>query len=79
MIKFENKTNGRFYYMYSETDLFNELVFCIIRGGKDSCIKRTYGYNSEINIRREINRISKVRIKRGYSLVENSSDIFISV
>lgn len=70
MIKFENKTNGRFYYLVSNTDILNDLVLTVIRGGIHSRVVRHYGFNNRIAIQKEIDRITRIRIRRGYTLVE---------
>ncbi len=70
MLKFENQTNGRYYYIYVETDLFGDNVLRVIRGGCG--IKRVSGRvvagNSEI-IEKELKRLSRIRLQRGYTLV----------
>lgn len=71
MIKFENKKNGRYYYLVVNRDMFNHLVLTIIRGGKNSSFSRHFAYNSQPRIDEEIKKISKIRIKRGYSLISN--------
>ena len=69
MIKFENKENGRFYYLNVKKDLFDEWVLVVIRGGRYTSLVRTYGFNCLYSIQNEINRITHIRIKRGYTLV----------
>jgi hypothetical protein len=69
MIKFENKENGRFYYMKIEKDLFNDIVVSIIRGGRHCSVNRLIYCNDEISASREIRRLSRVRLQRGYTLV----------
>lgn len=69
MIKFENKDNGRFYYLSLQKDILNDLVLTIIRGGKHSRIVRNIGYSSLETITDEIHRLTKRRLKRGYTLV----------
>jgi len=66
LIKFENKTNGRFYYIKVYTDLLGDKVLTIIRGGKYFNIIRHYGYKDPLLIDAEIKRISKIRLQRGY-------------
>ena len=70
MIKFENAENGRFYYLVKEKDIFNALVLTVIRGGTHSRVVRHFGFNCEISIQREIERISRQRLKRGYRLIQ---------
>ena len=71
MIKFENKSNGRYYYLIKNMDIFSENTLTIIRGGYNSRVVRHFGYNCSEIIEREIERISRIRIKRGYTLVKN--------
>jgi len=66
MVKFENPTNGRFYYMYIEKDLFDDMALVIVRGNKHSIIIRNYDFNCRNKIMEEIVRISNIREKRGY-------------
>lgn len=70
MLKFENQSNGRYYYLYVETDLFGDTVLGVIRGGKRNNIKplRLLSGKEEA-IQREITRITKIRLSRGYTLV----------
>lgn len=70
MIKFENKENGRFYYLSVKKDLFDEWVLVIFRGGANSRVVRTFGFNCLYSIQNEINRIAKIRLKRGYTLID---------
>lgn len=69
MIKFENSTNGRYYYLYMHKDIFNELVITTIRGGRRNRIVQSVYFHSRKKALEEIERISKIRIKRGYRLV----------
>lgn len=69
MIKFENKTNGRFYYLSIQKDILNDLVLTIVRGGKHHSVIRNIGYHCMDAITNEIQRIIKRRLKRGYTLV----------
>jgi len=69
MIKFENPENGRYYYLVKEKDILNELVLTVIRGGRNVRVVRRMGFGCESLIQKEIERISKKRIKRGYILV----------
>ncbi len=69
MIKFENKTNGRFYYLYIERDILNDLVLRIVRGGHRVSLSRTVSYVSPEAMFQKIQDIIKRRIKRGYTLV----------
>lgn len=69
MIKFENKTNGRFYYLSIQKDLLNDIVLTIIRGGSNSRVVRNICYDSMESIMKELQRLMKRRLKRGYTLV----------
>jgi len=69
MLKFENATNGRFYYIYIDRDIVNELVLRITYGGRNVSRTRTIFSGSHDNLRNEIDRISRKRLRRGYKLV----------
>lgn len=69
MIKFENKMNGRFYYLKVERDLLNDWVLTIINGGHFSRRVSHFGFNNLDIINRHIERITKRRLKRGYEIV----------
>ena len=69
MIKFENKENGRYYYLSINRDLLNEFVLTIARGGRNIHLVRHLGYACIGTIHKEIERLSKRRLKRGYTLV----------
>jgi len=69
MIKFENKNNGRYFYLYIARDMFDDLVLTVIRGGRNARVLRNYRSGDLPVLEGEIARISKQRIKRGYTLV----------
>ena len=69
MLKFENKSNGRFYYLEVERDMINDFVLTIIRGGKRVRVVRHRGFDSANHLNAEITRLTKRRLKRGYELV----------
>lgn len=71
MIKLENKTNGRFYYLITQRDLFNDLVLTVVRGGRGRNVIRSYGYNCQSRIEKKIRELTRIRLRRGYSLIEN--------
>ena len=75
MIKFENPTNGRYYYLQIDRDILNDLVLTIIRGGSrsNSRVVRHFGYKCPLTIQREIQRICKVRLRHGYVDVSGKS------
>jgi len=68
VIKFENPNNGRFYYLHVQKDLLGDVVLSSIRGGKFHRVERKIALNCEIEINKEIERITKIRLKRGYQL-----------
>jgi hypothetical protein len=69
MIKFENKSNGRFYYIAIERDLFDELGILVIRGGNRTSVRRFIYLGEQTLCQTEIERISKIRLARGYTLI----------
>lgn len=69
MIKFENQQNGRYYYLSVHKDLLNDWVLSVIRGGRHSRVVRHFGYGCRMALQKELDRLSKRRIKRGYTLV----------
>lgn len=70
MIKFENRSNGRYYYLKTEKDMLDEYVLVVVRGGYRHRVVRRVGFGSLDACQKEIERISRIRINRGYSLVE---------
>lgn len=69
MLKFENATNGRFYYLYVDKDMLNDMVLRVIYGGRNISRTRTLLEGNRLAIQKELDRLSKRRIKRGYTLV----------
>lgn len=69
MIKFENKENGRFYYIKIEKDLLNDLVLRINFGGHNVTRSRVIMCDSAEILFDEIKRLYKKRLSRGYLLV----------
>lgn len=70
MIKFENKENGRYFYITVEHDYSKRLVIRVIRGGRNVCVTRNVFLSETMDeIEKEIARISQRRIRRGYCLV----------
>lgn len=69
MIRFENKSNGRFYYLLVEKDESNNFALRIIRGGRNIRIVRSVLFDCALSLRNELDRLSKRRLRRGYSLV----------
>jgi hypothetical protein len=69
MIRFENRENGRFYYMVVEQDITNKLILNIIRGGKRVRVITSILFESPFLLKIELDKRSKRRIRNGYSLV----------
>jgi hypothetical protein len=70
MIKFENAANGRYYYLVVQKDIFDDWVLSVVRGSKSRHIVKHCAYKSFADIERQIAQISKIRLRRGYSLIE---------
>lgn len=70
MLKFENKLNGRFYYIEIKKDLFGDLVINTIRGGRNISLQRIIFCDNAGSIRDKIREISQRRISRGYTLIQ---------
>ncbi len=71
MIKFENQTNGRYYYLLVETDLFDSNVLVVIRGGNLFNVRPARLLAGSIEaINRKIQEITRIRLRRGYTIVE---------
>lgn len=70
MIKFENKSNGRYFYLSISRDIFDDLVLTVIRGGRYARVQRAYSHGDLPTITRKITTITKQRLKRGYTLVD---------
>ncbi len=70
MLKFENKSNGRYYYISSSKDLFGDISIKVMRGSKSKNILKTIGCRSKKEAFHEIHKIIKRRIQRGYTLLE---------
>lgn len=75
MIKFENHSNGRYYYIYTERDLLGDDIVYVIRGGlhRRGILKRIV---IQLDVQEKssstdkiIAQITKTRLKRGYTLV----------
>jgi len=71
MIKFENKENGRYYYLHVEIDIFCNTNLLVTRGGIRSNLRPRVIFSGEMGkIEEEIARISRIRLQRGYTLVD---------
>jgi hypothetical protein len=72
MLKFENPINGRYYYLDVQKDLINEHILVVMRGSKlnnhHRIIRISVGH-CRASLRKEIDRLSKKRLKRGYLLI----------
>jgi len=71
MIKFENRSNGRYYYLAVQRDMLNEYVLIIMRGGRAANIVRRMGFSSALVLQDRIDQLSKRRLQRGYSLIHS--------
>lgn len=70
MIKFENKSNGRYYYLHVETDIFGDNVLSVIRGGRVCMLRpRRLLAGSIEAIDQKIQEITGIRLRRGYTIV----------
>lgn len=69
MIKFENKTNGRFYYLCVEKDDDNTSRLCVFYGGRRVHRSRVALFEDRTILQREVEKITRRRLQRGYSLV----------
>jgi hypothetical protein len=69
MLKFENPTNGRFYYVEIKKDMLDDTVLAITYGGYFHSRHRNIMCDSYPAICAEIKRIAKRRIAHGYVLV----------
>ncbi len=70
MLKFENKNNGRFYYIEIKKDLFGDLVINTIRGGSNVSVQRIIFCDNAVSVRDKIRQIVKRRTARGYTLIQ---------
>jgi hypothetical protein len=69
-IKFENKTNGRWYYIQIQRDIFNELGLYIRRGGRNASVGWLVFCGSYREVYSKIREITQRRLQRGYILVD---------
>jgi hypothetical protein len=65
LLKFENPSNGRFYYLIQHIEN-NKPTLTIIRGGKKRRVEESYFYNDQTEMERDMERRKKRRIQRGY-------------
>ena len=71
MLKFENKSNGRFYYIEVKRDMFGHGVVNIIRGGNNISVERIVFCGNARSIREKVRQISRRRTARGYTLIHD--------
>lgn len=70
VIKFENP-NGRYYYIFVQRDMLSDEVLTVVRGGRGCCVVRNVVTDDATAIRKEINRLIKKRLSRGYVLTQS--------
>lgn len=70
MIKFENKVNGRFYYLQVKRDIFDDLVIHITRGGRHVSHVSLVFCDNDRSVRDKIRQITQRRLARGYTLIQ---------
>lgn len=71
MIKFENKANARFFYLSVTRDMLNDTVLSVTRGGKNITVSNVVATGSPEVINEKILQITRKRLSRGYTLVQN--------
>ena len=72
MFRFENPTNGRWYYIIEQSDMFSEHCLVIYRGGtKFAChsVCRRHGYESAEARENALQRLILRRTSRGYIMM----------
>jgi hypothetical protein len=69
LMKFENPTNGRFFYMFSHFDENGNPQLTIVRGGKNSKRIENFTFNDYARLHKEFERRANKRLKRGYLLM----------
>lgn len=69
MIKFENKTNARFYYLSVTCDLLGQTILSCTRGGKNVSVVNTVATGSREEIIKKILSLTRRRLSRGYTLI----------
>lgn len=65
LIKFDNPSNGRFYYMFQHYE-GERPVLTIVRGGQKRKAVENYFYDNISLMQQEVERKKKRRIQRGY-------------
>lgn len=66
LLKFENPTNGRYFYMFAHSDEFGRSQLTIVRGGKHSRRVENKFYSDQAELQKEMKRRANKRLKRGY-------------
>lgn len=69
MLKFENNQTGRYYYLITSRDLFDDVMITVIRGSKNKRVMKTNGYTCKKEAYFEIHKIIKRRLQRGYTII----------
>ena len=69
MLRFENKENGRFYYLRLEKDVTDADILVIVRGGRNVRVTRSYSFDSRQDCEKKIRQVVRRRIRHGYTLV----------
>jgi hypothetical protein len=70
MIKLENVTTKRYYYLVAYRDLFDDNLLDIFRGGNNRNVRVSLHFDSADARKSEIKRLIQRRIQRGYTLVD---------
>lgn len=70
MLKFENKTNGRFYYVKVQKDIFGQWIINCNRGGVYYSVQRILFSGDVAAVRKKLQDIIKRRTARGYTLIK---------
>lgn len=69
MVKLENKLNGRYYYLLIQKDMFGDTLI-IYRGGINHHRICHLAFDSLDKLHYKLERLVKLRQKRGYILVK---------
>lgn len=69
MVRFENKTNGRFYYIEITKDLVNEHILRVTYGGYRVTRYRNLYVGSRDAMELALAHLTKRRLRRGYDLL----------
>ena len=69
VIKFVNKENGRYYWLSINRDMLNGYNLTITRGGNRNNLVVMRSFHSQELCKQEMERLSKIRLRRGYEEV----------